>query len=301
MDRAGLFKRIRKLLIRTDVIAEGMRAGNFRSAFKGRGAEFSEVRDYTERDDARSIDWNVSARMGKPYVRVYREERELSLFLVLDVSASMSACGAPSSSLETGAMAASLLAWAAERNGDRVGFCAFDAGVRAWFGPRKGPRHVMTLINAIAGLEGNGRESRIGAAIETVRRSMKKRGIIVVISDFLAGGWEEEAGRTAATHDLILVRVANPLEPVGAAGLKKPPELPAAGSFSVRDPETGERLKAAFGSPEFRQAYSRWSVERCRSFRSSARSKGASVLEIGCGDDPAARLIDFFGRTRRRG
>jgi uncharacterized protein (DUF58 family) len=300
MDRAGLFKRIRKLLFRTDVIAQGMRAGNFRSAFKGRGAEFSEVRDYYDRDDARSIDWNVSARMGKPYVRVYREERELSIFLILDVSSSMSACGSPGSPFESGAMAASLLAWAAERNGDRVGFCAFDERVRSWFGLRKGPRHVMTVINAISGLSGDGRASRLGPALETVRRSMKKRGIIVLLSDFLSGGWEEEAGRTAAIHDLILIRTANPLEPVGASGLKRPPELPKTGSFSVRDPESGERLMASFGSAAFRKAYTEWSVDRCRSFRLQARAKGASVLEIGCGDDPAAKLIDFFARARRR-
>ncbi len=130
---------------------------------------------------------------------------------------------------------------------------------------------------------------------------MKKRGIIFLVSDFLAGGWEEEAGRAASRHDLILLRAANPLEPAGAAGLKRPPELPRAGSFSVRDPESGEALEASFASAAFRKAYSEWSVDRCRSFRLAARSKGASVLEIGPEDDPAAKLIDFFGRKRRRG
>lgn len=298
MDKALLFRRIRKLLIRTDLVADGMRAGNFRSAFKGRGAEFSEVRDYTDRDDARSIDWNVSARMGKPFVRVYREERELTLFLLLDVSSSMSACASLSSPLETGAMAASLLAWAANRNGDRVGFCAFDEGIRAWFGPRKGPRHAMTVINAIAGITGDGPRSLLGPALETVRRSMKKRGIIVLISDFLAGGWEEEAARAAALHDLILIRTVNPIEP---SGQKSAPALPEAGTFSVADPESGERLAAAFGSKGFRSAYAAWSDERRRAFRSGGRAMGAGILEMGCDDDPAAKLIEFFGRSRRRG
>lgn len=301
MDRAGLFKRIRKLLIRTDLIADGMRAGAFRSAFKGRGAEFSEVRDYTDRDDARGIDWNVSARLGKPYLRLYREERELVLFIVLDVSASMSACASGASPLEAGAMAASLLAWAADRNGDRVGFCAFDEGLRAWFGPRKGPRHAMTVINAIASLRAEGKASRIGPALETVRRSMKKRGIIVLISDFLAGGWEEEAGRMAATHDLILIRTASPLDCVGAAGLRNPPEPPAAGCFALSDPESGERLTASFGSAAFRKTFSEWSARRCRDFRASGRARGAGILELSPDDDPASKLIEFFSRSRRRG
>jgi uncharacterized protein (DUF58 family) len=298
MDRAALFKRIRKLLIRTDLIAEGMRAGNFRSAFKGRGAEFSEVRDYTDRDDARSIDWNVSARMGKPFVRVYREERELSLFIMLDASASMAASGSLMRPLDSGAIAASLLAWSAERNGDRVGFCAFDSDLRQWFSPRKGARHAMTLINAMSGLSGQGKGSDIGLALQSVRRSLKKRGIIVLISDFLSSGWDDEATLTASLHDLILLRVANPIEPVG---LKDRPELPKAGNFFLSDPETGERMMAAFGSKAFRRAYSAWAAERCRSFRTAARAKGASTLELSPEDDPAAKLIEFFGRSRRRG
>ncbi len=307
MDRPSLFKRIRKLLIRTDMIADGMRSGNFRSAFKGRGAEFSEVRDYSDRDDARSIDWNVSARMGRPFVRVYQEERELCIFLMLDSSASMGASaqtlagGETQSPFDLGATAAALLAWSAVRNGDRVGFCSFDSNVGKWFGPRKGNRHVLSLIRAMASLRATGLGSDPGLALRSVRRSMKKRGIIILISDFLCSGWEDELALAANSHDLILLRVAHPMEPTGSDNQASEPSLPRHGSFSLQDPETKEKLLASFGSSAFRAAYTQWATERCRLLRSRARARGASILELGLCDDPVAKLIDFFSSARRRG
>lgn len=291
MEKAALASRIRKLLSQSDLLAHGMLSGTFRSAFRGRGAEFSELREYTLKDDARSVDWNVTARMGRPFARSYREEREIGLFLAMDCSASM-ACGPEGDSpLERAAVCASLLAWAAQANGDRTGFCAFSEGIRDWLSLRGGRKHALAILDAASSQEGSGESTDIASALATIRTSLKKRGVIVVLSDFLAPPFLEEVRRTAARHDLILVRLGGQLESSS---------LPRAGTFPVRDPETGARALLPFSSAAFREGLDAWRRRPLEEYRRAAASPHVRALEILPGQDPASALLSFFGRGRGR-
>jgi uncharacterized protein (DUF58 family) len=305
MDRRDLLRKINTFPIVARDLAEDLLAGDFRSVFRGEGIEFDEVRRYEIGDDVRSIDWNVSARFGLPYVKMYREERELTVALVLDCSASMrsgegaSAAGAkPDRSTLTrydqGVLAAALIAFSAERAGQRVGALFFDQETRTIFSPRKGRSHVMAVISAALSPAGAGKGSSLGTALSGIGRLLKRRSLVVVISDFLSVNWERELGDLCKKHDVIALRITSPLDTA----------MPKAGLLTMEDGETGLRIHAPTGFAAFRSAWAQWHEDRSAVWRAICRRSGAAMLELSTAGDAPAALARFFGgrwsRSRRR-
>jgi uncharacterized protein (DUF58 family) len=298
MDRRKLLEKISAFPIVALGLAEDLLAGDFRSVFRGQGIEFDEVRHYERGDDIRSIDWNVSARFGTPYVKQFREERELTVSLVLDCSASMS-CGSALSRYEQALLSFALLAFSAEQAGQPLGAVFFDREILRVFRPRKGRSHTMALISAAlqfasssrqgeAGKE-SGRGSCLGDALAGVNRLLRRRGLVVVISDFLCISWEQELGALCRKHDVIALRITDPLEEA----------MPNVGLAKFEDPETGVGFYGATSFASFRNAWELWHHERRESWELICRGRGAAHLEISTAADPALALSRFFGGRRR--
>lgn len=272
-------------------LAEDLLAGEFASVFRGQGIEFDEVRHYEAGDDIRAIDWNVSARFGKPFVKLYREERELTVCIVLDCSASMHTGGVSAkpgkgalSRYEQGTLAAALIALSAEKTGQRVGAVFFDRDIREVYRPHKGRSHALAVISAALGVENPGRGSGLGAALAGTGRLLKRRSLVAVISDFLCVNWERELGDLCARHDVIAVRITDPLDR----------EMPGVGLAALEDNETGYRFYAPTSSPSFRTAWTEWHADRSRLWQAICRRSGAARLELSTADHAPAVLARFF-------
>ena len=244
MEERKIFRNLRNLHLVSSKLIESLLAGNYRSLFRGPGIEFDEVREYVEGDDTRQIDWNVSSRMASPYTKIFREERELILFLLVDVSASLG-IGTEESKRDLAVFVAGLLAAAAVRNSDRVGGLLFSDRIEKWIPARKGRRHAARLVQDLLTAEPVGRGSDLPAAIRTVLESMKRRGICMIISDFRTPVVWKEMSLLARRHDVIALMIVDPLDE----------EFPARGLVELQDVESGDMIVAAGYSPRFRRMY----------------------------------------------
>ncbi|MDR1971395.1 MAG: DUF58 domain-containing protein [Treponema sp.] len=302
MDRWELLRRITAFPLTAGGLSEELLSGGFRSVFKGQGIEFDEARHYQMGDDARFIDWNASARFGEPYVKMYREERELSVFIILDTSPSMSSAlwsGTPGamSSYEQGVLAAALIAFSAEKAGQRVGALFFDREVTQVFPPRKGRPHIMSILGAAldagTGPDREPPHSNLQAALLGTGRFLKRRSLVTVVSDFFVSAWEQEFEDLAARHDLIAVGVGNPPDQ----------DFPNLGLIPLEDPETGIGFYGATGFGSFRREWERWSRERRERVEALCRRAGAACLFLPSAEETPAALGRFFSGRRpfRRG
>ena len=301
MDAGELLRTITTLPIIAGGLAEEMLAGNFSSIFKGQGMEFDEARHYEVGDDIRSIDWNASARFGTPFVKMFREERELTIMILLDISPSMHRGNIARQGLspyEQALICAALIAFSAEHTGQQAGAFLFDRDVERVFPPRKGRRHIMSLIMAAlqyqneaaphtrrakGGLHG----SNIASALVGAQRLLKKRSLVVLISDFFSINWEQEMGNLCRKHDCIALRICDP------------PDLPYPGLITMEDPETGVRIEAPAGLESFRESWSQRHNERSTHWAGQCRRSGAAFLELSTTADAPASLLRFFGSRSR--
>jgi uncharacterized protein (DUF58 family) len=298
VDRRELLRRIATFPLVARGLAEDLLSGDFRSVFKGQGIEFDEVRRYEPGDDVRSIDWNVSARFGAAYVKMYREERELTVCLVVDASASMFAAVAAEGDLSSpgtrmrrwdqAILAAALVALSAERAGQRIGAVCFDREIRRVFRPRKGRSHVMSVIGALLSTGEGGKGSDLALALEGTGRLLKRRSLVVILSDFLSIGWEQELGHLCAGHDVIVIGITDPLDR----------EMPNLGLIALGDSETGATLHAPTGFSSFRSAWADWHSDRTKLWKALCRRCGAAYLELSTAEDAPAALTRFFGGRR---
>ncbi len=290
MRNEKLFERARNLKLVTKQSVDGLFSGNYRSIFKGLGIEFDEVREYTQDDDARFIDWNVSSRIGSPYLKTFKEERELVLFLIIDVSASLFSGTGTVNKKETAGIVAALLAFAAVYNNDRAGALFFSDRIEKFVPPMKGKTHVLRLVQDLTQIQPRGTGSDLGLALRTAFDSLKRRGICVIISDFRTGTGYPELSLLSRKHDLIAVNITDPLDT----------EYPRSGLFELRDPETGETILGAGMSKSFREDYRFfWELQR-KTWMNECRKRGVSPLLIGTNEDPVRKLADFFIRRRER-
>jgi uncharacterized protein (DUF58 family) len=296
METSELLRIITTLPVISDGLAEEMLAGNFNSIFKGQGMEFDEVRHYEAGDDIRSIDWNASARFGTPFVKMFREERELTILILIDISPSMHR-GYQAESLspyEQAIICAALIAFSAEHTGQQAGAFFFDRDIEKVFPPRKGRRHIMSLVTAALQYQNNvpprrdNRGSDIASALKGAQRLLKKRSLVVLLSDFFSINWEQELGSLCKKHDLIALRICDP------------PELPYPGLITLEDPETGVRIEAPAGLESFKESWLQWRQERYAQWETQCRRSGASFLELSTEDDAPALLLKFFGSGRSR-
>ncbi|MFP3959683.1 MAG: DUF58 domain-containing protein [Spirochaetaceae bacterium] len=290
MERARILSRVKQLQLLSHKLVESLLAGNYRSVFKGPGIEFDEVREYVEGDDARLIDWNVSSRMTTAFAKTYREERELTLFLIVDLSGSVSRGLRNEMRREVQSVLFSLLTFAAVQNNDKVGALFFTDRIEHWVTPVKGRKHATRLVEDMIAFEPEGRGSDLSLALRAAGEALKRRGICVVLSDFKTAGYLRELSLLARRHDVIAVRVSDPLDY----------EYPRTGLVQLEDPETGRTVLASGLSRKFRKQYREyWEVQRLQ-WRRDCRRRGIATLEVSTEDDPVGRLIEFFRRRKAR-
>jgi uncharacterized protein (DUF58 family) len=285
-----LFKKLRKIEIRTAKLANEQLAGGYHSVFKGRGMAFSEVRQYQPGDDVRFIDWNVSARMNETYVKVFTEEREMTVMLLVDLSASERFGAVARPKVETVAEVAALLAFSAIKNNDRVGLILFTDRVERFVPPKKGKGHVMRVITEILTARPEGVGTDLNVALDMLAGVQRRRSVAFLVSDLIAGGWERTLRIASARHDLIPVQVVD----------RREEELPDVGLALVEDLETGELLEVDTSSAAVRQAYAtRIAKERAK--REQVFGKmGLDHATVRTDEDCVRPLGELFRRRERR-
>jgi uncharacterized protein (DUF58 family) len=240
-----IVKKLRKIEIHTARLANDQLAGSYHSVFKGRGMAFSEVRQYQPGDDVRFIDWNVSARMNDTYVKVFTEEREMTVMLLVDLSASELFGSVAQSKQETAAEVAALLAFSAIKNNDRVGLILFTDRIERFVPPKKGKGHVMRVVTEILSAKPNHKGTDVRAALELLGHVQKRKCVAFLISDFLASGYEHALRVASARHDLIPLQITDPREE----------SLPDVGLLLAQDLESGEIVEVDTSSKRVREAY----------------------------------------------
>jgi uncharacterized protein (DUF58 family) len=298
METSELLRNIINLPIFSRGLADEMLAGNFSSIFKGQGMEFDEARHYELGDDIRSIDWNASARFGVPFVKMYREERELTILILLDISPSMHRTHIAHKGLspyEQALICTALIAFSAEHTGQQVGAFLFDRDIEKVFPPRKGRKAIMSIVMSALQYQNNILPRRaqygsdIASALTGAQRLLKKRSLVVLISDFYSINWEHEMGNLCRKHDVIAVRICDPQE------------LPFQGLITLEDPETGVRIEAPAGLDSFKVSWANWLEEKSAHWKSECKKSGAAFLKLSTETDAPSALIKFFGsRTMNR-
>jgi uncharacterized protein (DUF58 family) len=282
MDTPELIDRIKNLRLASRRLLDTMLSGEYRSVFRGQGIEFNDVREYNPGDDARGIDWNVTSRFGSPYSKTFCEERELTLFLLLDVSRSMYSGAGEISKKDYASLLFSLCAFAAEFNNNRLGAAFFSQDIDKWVAPRTGSLHTMALIHDAVGFPCTERATNLDKPLRAAAESLKRRGLFIIISDFKTDGYWQELSILARKHDVIAIRLWSADDR----------ELPAWPLLRMEDPETGATLflkgKAA------RDAYAKRFDEDCATWKHECYSRGVSPVITSTTDDPAAVLIRHF-------
>jgi len=285
-----LLKKIRRIEIRTSRTVNDVLAGQYHSAFKGRGMEFEEVRQYQIGDDVRTIDWNVSARAGEPYVKVFREERELTVMLLVDLSASQSFGTNEQEKRELVAEIGATLALSAIRNNDKVGLICFTDRIEKFVPPRKGSRHVLRVIRELLALEPTGRGTDLSVALEYLNRIQKRKCTAFLISDFQDEGFETAMQIARRKHDLIAVDVEDRFEM----------ELPRVGLIEVRDNETGEIMLLDTNSIATREAYRTLASRQHEALNNWMLRHRIDQVTLRTGESFVESLSRFFKRREAR-
>ena len=285
-----ILQQIRAIHIKTNHLVNAAFSGGYESAFRGRGMIFEEVREYLPGDEVRDIDWNVTARFGHPFVKVYREERELTIMLLVDVSASTAFGSRTRLKQELLAEIASVLAFAATKNNDKVGLVLFSDHVEQFIPPQKGSGHVWRLIRAVLGHRPAATGTDITAALEYVNRVIRRRAICFLLSDFLADLSERALRVTCRTHDLIAVTMTDPRER----------ELPAAGMIRLQDAETGSQTVLDCGDPLARRAFARAAAERQARRTDLFTRIGIDAIDIRTDQPYIHQIIRFFKMREHR-
>lgn len=279
-------KKIRQIEVRTNRLAQEMLAGAYHSVFKGRGMDFEEVREYQIGDDVRTIDWNVSARTGKTHIKKYREERELTMVIMVDLSASGIIGTGTQSKRDLAAEIASVLAFSATRNSDRVGLILFTDEVEHYVPARKGRSHVFRLIREILYFEPRNRSTSCENALHFLNHVFPRRAIVFLISDFIDEGFEKALKVTNQKHDLIAIHISDSSEF----------RLPRAGWVTLEDAETGDLVEVNTNDRSVRERYERAATERRNSRRSMVRRAGLDMIEAETGLPYLTDLKKFFER-----
>src|SRR3954465_5086215 len=282
---ADLIRKIRRIEIPTRRAVQDTLAGGYHSVFKGRGMAFSEVRPYQPGDEIRSIDWNVTARMGEPFVKVFAEERELTALIAVDRSASQDAGLSPQSKAEVAAEIAALLVFSALENGDRAGLLLFTDRIERYVPPRRGRKHGLRLITEALAFRPEGRGTDLAAALEHLSTPRRRKGVVFVVSDFLAEGYEQALAVLNRRHDVVPVVVSDPVE-------EKLPDL--RGLWPVCDAESGETVLVDFSDARSRAAYAAAARERLEARERIFRKLALAAVRVRPGDDYVAPLSALF-------
>lgn len=285
-----ILKRVRQIEIRTNREVTDVLGGQYHSVFKGRGMEFEEVREYLPGDEVRSIDWNVTARFGHPYIKKFREERELTVMLVVDVSASGQFGSVRQTKNELAAELAAVLAFSAIRNNDKVGVILFTDEIEKYIAPKKGRRHVLRVIREILAFEPRGRGTNLKGALDYLNHVQPRRAVCFLLSDFQDENYLKPLRVAGKRHDVVALSLRDPREE----------ELPAVGLLELRDAETGRRAVVDTFDRDVRNRFASETRRRLESLRALMRSAAVDHVEIRCDTDYMLPLIRFFRMRERR-
>jgi uncharacterized protein (DUF58 family) len=282
-------REVRRIEITTRHLVRDIVAGEYSSAFRGRGVEFAEVREYQPGDDVRTIDWNVTARLGAAYVKRYLEERELTVLFVVDFSASGGFGSRVRTKADLGTEVAAGLALAAARNNDRVGALFFTDRIERYLVPAKGRRHVLRLISDLLAFRPAGSRTDLRQALEALEPMLRRRAVIFLLSDFLDDGYETVLARLSRRHDVVALQLIDPRERA----------LPAAGIVTLWDPETGGWRRIDTGDAAVRNHFAQLTAEFDRTLERGLRERGADLLRLETGRSYAEPLLAFFRQRER--
>ena len=284
METSELLKKVRKIEIKTKGLSKHLFSGEYHSAFKGRGMSFSEVRDYQFGDDVRKIDWNVTARTGNPHVKIFEEERELTVMLLIDMSQSSFFGTAHQLKNEIMTEICAVLAFSAINNNDKVGVLFFSNKAEKFIPPKKGRQHILRIIRELIDFEPEGRGTDIGLTLQYFNNMIKKRSICFLISDFLAKAYESPLRIAARRHDVIGLNIIDPREE----------ELPDVGLLRARDAESGEMRWIDTSSRRLRERYAAWHQGHLGYFRTTFKKVGADIVNIRTNEPYVNALLKFF-------
>jgi uncharacterized protein (DUF58 family) len=282
------FQKIRRIQIRTRAILESGIVGAYHAVFKGRGMEFAEVREYAPGDDARTIDWNVTARLGAPYVKKYVEERDLTLLVLVDVSGSQRFGSRFLLKRDYAAELAAVLAFSAVANHDRVGAVLFSDRIESYVAPARGRDHALRIVRDLLAIEPRGRGTDLAGALRFAARVLKRRGIVALISDFQDDGYEQPLGILRRRHDVVAIQLWDPAEA----------ELPAAGLVALADPETGALAIVDTSRPAVRRQLASTTLAQAQEAFRRTRVDALVLCTTQPYDRPLAAF--FEARERRR-
>ena len=286
-----LLAQIRRIEIRARRLASTLLAGDYRSVFRGSGIEFAEAREYVAGDDVRLIDWNVTARMGTPWVKHYVEEREINVVSAVDLSASQLVARPLAGRLGVAAQVCALLSFAAAYNNDRTGLLTFSDRVERFVPPARGTRHVLRLVRDILFHPPPHSGTDLAAALDYLTRVLRRRSIVFLLSDFFDAGYEQSLRTLARRHDVVAISLVDPLDLA----------LPDAGMIEVEDAESGERVLVDSSSAGLRRRFRQHALERAEQRRSTLAAAGVEEVELRLDEDYVAPLLrDFRRRAARR-
>ena len=287
MDANELIKKVRKIEIKTRGLSSNIFAGQYHSAFKGRGMAFSEVREYQYGDDVRDIDWNVTARFNKPYVKVFEEEREMTVMLLVDMSSSLDFGTSGMYKKDMVAEIAATLAFAAIQNNDKIGAIFFTDRIEKFIPPQKGRKHILYIIREVLGFEPESKQTDITVPLQYLTNAIKKRCTTFILSDFI----EERNFKNALTianrkHDVVAIQVYD----------KRVEELPDVGLMKMADPESGEEVYVDTSSRKVRALHRKWWIESQVRLRDTFSKSGVDSISVRTDQDYVKSLMNLFAK-----
>ena len=284
-----ILKRVKKIEIKTNKLVEGLVAGNYHSVFKGRGIEFSEVREYVPGDDVRTIDWKVTARFNSPFVKEFIEERDLDIYIVFDCSAS-NEFGFEKSKKEVGIEIAASIMFSAIRNNDNVGLCLFTDYVERFIRPRKGKKFVLRLLRELIYYQSKNKKTDLNNSLIYLSKILKKRSILFIISDFLSANFEKPLKFLKNKHDVILIKLSDIREK----------EIPDLGYILLEDEESGEQILINSSDVNFREIYNKKVEEENKKLFNKMKKLGIDVIQVDTIEPFYIPLMKFFNMRRKR-
>lgn len=292
MDALELFKQVRKIEIKTRGLSSNIFAGQYHSAFKGRGMAFSEVREYQFGDDVRDIDWNVTARFRRPFVKVFEEERELTVMLLIDVSGSLDFGTTQRTKREMATEMAAILAFSAIQNNDKIGVIFFSDRIEKYIPPKKGRKHILYIIHEMLDFKPQSKRTNVAAAIEYLTRVMKRRCIAFVVSDFYAeNSFQKELQIANSKHDVVAIQVYD----------QRAKTLPNVGLMKVKDAETGHEMFIDTASAKLRRAHTEYWLERMNTLKNTFAQSNVDWVSVATNEDYVkAMMLLFMQRGQNR-
>jgi len=286
MDTKELLKKVRKIEIKTRRLSDHIFGGEYHSTFKGRGMTFSEVRQYQFGDDVRNIDWNVTARYNEPFIKVFEEERELTMMLMVDISGSELFGTDEQFKNELVTEIAATLAFSATQNNDKIGLILFSDQVELYIPPKKGRSHVLRIIRELIEFHPKSKKTNIAEALKFLSNVMKKKAIVFLLSDFIADDYHHTMKIVSGKHDVTGIRVYD----------RREESIPNLGMVQMQDEETGEVMLVNTSSKKVRRNYEKFYLEKVAYFKESFTKSGAGVIDCRLDESYVKKLLGYFKR-----